>query len=298
MKSLLYIVAIFSLALVSCTERIPVKEMPDVDNGVITMVKATVEPLTLQGLEGVGNYSWNEGHALGIYGTTVGQNECYLPVKTTVGDNEAYFFGNVVGGDLTIYAPYSKEGSTAARNGRVTIPAEQKYYADPFDHFMYNSTFLSTTTVEEVSFGYHAGLLKIEVKYDIQDITSVAVFVGNVTPDGGYSDYVAGDLAVDEDVEETLVNGKSSLVVKGFPEGIDSAINKPLVVWAVVAPGEYENFVVEISNAEATTSVPVKGPFFVAPCALADKTCVAEKVDHDNKLDDFQGENGEFNPKN
>ena len=71
-----------------------------------------------------------------------------------------------------------------------------------------------------------------------------------------------------------------------------------LVVWAVVAPGEYENFVVEIANAEATTAVPVKGPFSVAPRALADKTCVAEKVNHDNTLDDFQGENGEFNPKN
>jgi hypothetical protein len=298
MKSLLYIVAIFSLALVSCTERIPEKEMPDVDNGVITMIKATVEPLTLQGLEGVGNYAWNEAHTIGIYGTTAGQNECYLPVKTTVGDNEAYFFGNVVGGDLTIYAPYSKEGNTAARSGRVIVPAEQNYYAEPLDHFMYNSTFLATSTVGEATFGYHAGLLKIELKYDIQNITSVKVLVGNVTADGDYSNYIVGDLAVDEDVEETLTNGAASLVVKNFPEGIDSTIDNPLVVWAVVAPGEYENFVVEIANAEATTAVPVKGPFFVAPRALADKTCVAEKVNHDNTLDDFQGENGEFNPKN
>ena len=298
MKSLLYIVAIFSLALVSCTERIPEKEMPDVDNGVITMIQATVEPLTLQGLEGVGNYAWNEAHTIGIYGTTAGQNECYLPVKTTVGDNHAYFFGNVVGGDLTIYAPYSKEGSTAARSGRVTVPAEQNYYADALDHFMYNSTFLTTSTVGEATFGYHAGLLKIEVKYDIQDITSVKVLVGNVTADGGYSDYIVGDLAVEEDVEETLTNGATSLVVKNFPEGIDSTVENPLGVWAVVAPGEYENFVIEVANAEATTSVPVRGPFFVAPRALADKTCVAEKVNHDNTLDDFQGENGEFNPKN
>ena len=298
MKSLLYIVAIFSLALVSCTERIPEKEMPDVDNGVITMIKATVEPLTLQGLEGVGNYAWNEAHSIGIYGTKAGQNECYLPVKTTVGDNEAYFFGNVVGGDLTIYAPYSKEGNTAARSGRVIVPAEQNYYAEPLDHFMYNSTFLATSTVGEATFGYHAGLLKIELKYDIQNITSVKVLVGNVTADGDYSNYIVGDLAVDEDVEETLTNGAASLVVKNFPEGIDSTIDNPLVVWAVVAPGEYENFVIEIANAEATTAVPVKGPFVVAPRALADKTCVAEKIDHDNTLDDFQGENGEFNPKN
>ena len=55
-KSLLSIVAIFSLALVSCVERIPEKAMPNVDNGAITMVKATVEPLTLKGATGGGNY--------------------------------------------------------------------------------------------------------------------------------------------------------------------------------------------------------------------------------------------------
>jgi len=298
MKSLLCIVAIFSLALVSCTERIPEKEMPDVDNGVITMVKATVEPLELKGATGVGNYAWNEKHSIGIYGSTAGNNECYLPVKSTVGDNEAHFFGNVVGGDLLVYMPYLSEGSEAARSGRVTIPAVQQYYADPFDHLMYNSTFLATTTTSEISFGYYAGLVKIEIKYDIQDITSVAVIVGNVTADANYSDSIVGDIAVDQDVEETLTNGSNRLVVQGFPEGIDTTVDAPLVVWAAVAPGEYENLVVEISTAEATIASPVRGPFLVEERAIAEHTCVAQKVEHDNGVDDFVGENGEFNPKN
>ena len=107
MKSLFSIVAIFSLALVSCTERIPEKQMPDVDNGVITMIKATVNPLELQGVPGVGEYSWNETHTIGIYGTAAGENECYLPVKTTLGSSEAQFYGNEVGGDMTIYMPFT-----------------------------------------------------------------------------------------------------------------------------------------------------------------------------------------------
>ena len=37
MKSALSIVAIFSLALGSCVKHIPEKEMPNVDNGAITM---------------------------------------------------------------------------------------------------------------------------------------------------------------------------------------------------------------------------------------------------------------------
>ena len=298
MKSVLCIVAIFSLALVSCTERIPEKEMPNVDNGVITMIKATVEPLTLKGATGVGNYSWNETHTIGIYGTTVGENECYLPVKSTIGDNEAYFFGNAVGGNMTIYMPYVSAGSPAALDGRVTVPTQQNFYADPFDHLMYNSTFLAEAKSDAVSFDYHAGLVKVELHYDIPNVTEVSVLVGNVTPDGGYDDYCAGDVAVDKYAEQYLVNGSNQVTVKGFPEGTNTTVAQPLTVWVALAPGSYENFVVEISNADMTISTPVKGPFVVEKCAIAENVCDAMEVKYDNGIGDFEGENGEFNPVN
>lgn len=296
MKSVLCIVAIFSLALVSCTERIPEKEMPNVDNGVITMIKATVEPLTLKGATGVGNYSWNETHTIGIYGTTIGKNECYLPVKSTIGDNEAYFFGNTVGGNMTIYMPYVSAGSPAALDGRVIVPVQQNYYASPFDHLMYNSTFLAETKSEEATFSYHAGLVKVELHYDIPNVTEVSVLVGNVTADGDYDDYCAGDIAVDKYAEQFLVNGSNQVTVTGFPEGFNTTIAQPLTVWVALAPGTYENFVVEISNAEMTISTPVKGPFVVEKCAIAENVCDAKEVRYDNGVGDFEGENGEFNP--
>ena len=298
MKSVLCIVAIFSLALVSCVERIPEKEMPNVDNGVITMVKATVEPLTLKGATGVGNYKWNETHNVGIYGTTQGENECYLPVKSTIGDNEAYVFGNPVGGEMTIYMPYLSAGSAAALDGRVTVPAEQKFYANEFDHLMYNSTFLAESKSDAITFDYHAGLVKIELEYAITNITSIAVVVGNVTADGSYDDYCVGDIAVDNYAEEFLVNGKNQVIITGFPEGTNSTVENPLVVWAALAPGTYENFVVEISNADMTISTPVKGPFVVEKCAIAENVVVAKEVKLDNGIGDFEGENGEFNPVN
>ena len=296
MKSVLCIVAIFSLALVSCVERIPEKEMPNVDNGVITMVKATVEPLTLKGATGVGNYSWNETHSIGIYGTKVGENECYLPVKSTIGDNEAYFFGNSVGGNMTVYMPYVSSGSAAALDGRVIVPVQQKYYANEFDHLMYNSTFLAQTKSNEVTFDYHAGLVKVELHYDIENLTAVSVLVGNVTPDGGYDDYCAGEIAVDKYAEQYLVNGSSKVTVTGFPEGTNTTIAQPLTLWVAMAPGTYENFVVEISNADTKISTPVKGPFVVEKCAIAENVCDAKEVKYDNGVDDFVGENGEFNP--
>ena len=296
MKSVLCIVAIFSLALVSCVERIPEKEMPNVDNGVITMIKATVEPLTLKGATGVGNYSWNEAHTIGIYGTTIGENECYLPVKSTIGDNEAYFFGNSVGGNMTVYMPYVSAGSPAALDGRVIVPVQQNYYASPFDHLMYNSTFLAETKSEEATFSYHTGLVKVELHYDIPNVTEVSVLVGNVTADADYDDYCAGELAVNKYAEELLVNGSNQVTVTGFPEGTNTTLAQPLTVWVALAPGVYENFVVEISNAETTISTPVKGPFVVEKCAIAENICDAKEVKYDNGVDDFVGENGEFNP--
>ena len=298
MKSVLCIVAIFSLALVSCVERIPEKEMPNVDNGVITMIKASVEPLQLKGAAGVGNFSWKETHNIGIYGTTIGENECYLPVKSTIGDNEAYFFGNAVGGNMTIYMPYVSSGSPAALDGRVTIPAQQQFYANEFDHLMYNSTFLAETKSDVATFDYHAGLVKVELHYDIPNITEVSVLVGNVTADGGYNDYCVGDLAVDKYAEEYLVNGSNQATVTGFPEGTNTTVAQPLTVWVALAPGTYENFVVEISNAEMTISTPVKGPFVVEKCAIAENVCDAKEVKYDNGIGDFEGENGEFNPVN
>jgi hypothetical protein len=272
--------------------------MPNVDNGVITMVKATVEPLELKGATGVGNYSWNETHSIGIYGTTLGENECYLPVKSTIGDNEAYFFGNSVGGNMTIYMPYVSAGSPAALDGRVTVPTQQNYYSNPFDHLMYNSTFLAETKSDEVVFDYHAGLVEINLEYDLQDITSVSVSVGNVTPNGDYDDYCAGDIAIDGYAEEFLVNGDNHLTITGFPEGTNTTIANPLTLWAALAPGVYENLVVEISTKSMTISSPVKGPFVVEKKAVSEQICVAKEVKYDNGIDDFVGENGEFNPKN
>ncbi len=298
MKSVLCIVAIFSLALVSCTERIPEKAMPDVDNGVITMIQATVEPLTLKGATGTGNFVWNEAHNIGIYGTTEGENESYIPVKSTIGDNEAYFFGNAVGGDLTIYMPYVSAGSTAALDGRVVVPAQQKYYADALDHMMYNSTFLANVESENVSFDYHTGLVKVELHYDLQNVTKVSVLVGNITPDGGYDDYCVGDLAIDDEAEELVVNGGSQVTVTGFPEGTSTSLAQPLTLWVSMAPGIYENFVVAIESADMTISTPVKGPFVVEKCAITEKTCEAKEVKYDNGVGDFEGEDGEFNPKN
>lgn len=293
MKSALCIVAIFSLALVSCVERIPEKTMPNVDNGAITMVKATVKPLVIEGIAGTGAYKWDGLRTLGIYGTSGGVNECYLPVKSTAGSNESYFYGNVVAGDLTIYMPHSEEGGQRAIEGRVVVPSVQNYYADPLDHFMYNSTFLATTSTDSVEFDYYAGLVKILIKYDVEEIVSVRVLVGNINT--GYSEYIAGELSVVDGLLDENYSPSNNVFIENFG-GVGSSTENPLAVWAVVAPGLYENLVIEITDKNnVTITSPVSGPFEVSQCAVASNVCVAEKIDHNNTTDDFESEEGSYN---
>ena len=307
MKSALYIVALFSLAMVACTERLPENNMPDnVENGAITMVEASVKPLYVEGLDGVGNYKWGET-ALGIVSS--GNNERYLPVKSTTGDSEAYFYGNEVGGEMSIYMPYSNENGAKAAAGRLTMLAEQKYYADPFDHLMYNSTFLATTAENRVEFDYYAGLAKIVLKYDMSDIVSVTVRVTNIS-DGDFNDYVAGDYSVAETSLNDEANRQSEVVVKiDEEEPFNTTVDNPAHVWAALTPGTYEHFVVIITpRVGESVLLPVEGiklvegttdkyeaePFVVKRCALS-KEVVAEKIDRNNGVEDLEQEDGSFN---
>lgn len=308
MKSLLYIVAIFSFALVSCTERLPENNMPnDVENGAITMVSAAVKPLYLKGVTGVGNYKWSNIN-LGIV-SAGDKNECYQPVKATTGDSEAYFYGNEVGGDLSIYMPYSEENGAKAKEGKLTMLSEQNYYADPFDHLMYNSTFLATTTENRVEFDYYSGLAKVLLKHDVNDIASVTLRIGNISV-GEYDDYLAGDYSIADATIDGAANGNIEAVVKiDEAVSLNSTVENPACVYVALAPGVYQHFVVIITTRSGESILlPVEGkklvegttdqyeaePFVIERCAIS-KDVVAEKIDRNNGVDDFEHEDGNFN---
>ena len=298
MKSTLYIVAILSFALASCVQRLPDTDMPNVENGVITMVKAVVKPVTLDGVTGVGNYSWSETATLGLY-SEEGVNENYAIVKSTTGSNEAHFYGNTVGGQLTISMPFATDGGAKALGGRVQMRAEQNYYAEALDHFMNNASFLATTSTSEVVFDYYSGLLKVLVCFDVANIDAVAVRAVTISAemDWLYNNYLAGYLPIN-DAESGVVaeSGEAVVRVSNFPDGVSATTSEPATVWVALAPGYYENLVVDIWGKDGERyQAPVAGPFLINSCSLADNDCVAEKVDNSNGMNGFIGEPGDFN---
>ena len=291
MKSALYISVISALMLASCTERLPEPQVPEVKNDATTVLSVSVDPLSIEGVSGTGEYTWAGTHTLGVSGSELGVNQLYVPVKSTIGTSEALFYGGAVKGEFTVYAPYSEKGAQAALDARVVIPTEQNYYAEPMEYLMYNSCFYAKSTTESVKFDYHTGLLKIFLQEDLTNIKGLKVMVANLN-ETGCNEGVAGFLAVGES-ETPLTNPEPAIHVGNYAEGLSSSKDAPLAVYVAVAPGKYGNFVVEVETEAYTIAMPVRGPFTVAPLAITDVT--AKKVDYDFDVDDFESENGTFN---
>lgn len=292
MRSALYISVISALVLASCTKRLPEPQTPDVVNDATTVLSASVETLAMTGVSGAGEFIWNETHTLGVSGSELGANCKYVPVKSTIGLSEALFYGGAVKGEFTVYAPYSTDGAVAALDARVVIPTEQNYYAEALDYLMYNSCFYAKTTTESVKFNYHAGLLRINLAHALEDIQHVKVTVANLQ-ETGCNEGVAGHYATTADAEQPLTNPQPSVTVRNYDETLVSSEASPLAVYVLVAPGKYGNFVVEVGTKAFTIAMPVKGPFVVEPLSITELT--AKKVDHNFDVDDFEGEEGEFN---
>ena len=119
MKSALYISVIAALFLASCTERLPEPQVPDIQNDYTTVISASVNPLSIEGISAAGEFAWNESHTMGVSGSEMGKNELYVPVKSTIGTSEALFYGGAVKGEFAIYAPYHNRAFGTVRSSQV-----------------------------------------------------------------------------------------------------------------------------------------------------------------------------------
>ena len=293
MRSALYISVISALVLASCVKRLPDVQEPTIVNDATTVLSASVASLVIEGVSGTKDYVWNADHTLGVSGSLLGKDLCYVPVKATIQSetSEALFYGGAVKGEFTVYAPYSNDGAKAALEARVVVPTQQNYYAEPLDYLANNSCFYAKTTTESVMFDYYTGLLRIALKHNLENIKGLKVTVANLN-ETGCNEGVAGYLAVGES-NQPLSNPMPSVEVRNFADGLSSTEESPLLVYVSVAPGKYGNFVVEVETEAFTIAMPVKGPFVVTPLAITDVTAV--KVDHSFDVDDFEQENGTFN---
>jgi hypothetical protein len=121
---------------------------------------------------------------------------------------------------------------------------------------------------------YNMALLRIEIPFELNGVERVRLSVRNLTT--GYDEHMTGYVALDAETTPLIENGAPSVVLNNIG-GKSSSEQEPLVLWAVVAPGKYENMVANIYGEDWAYSKPVKGPFEVA-CGGVAEWCAWDKT--------------------
>ena len=292
MRTVLRISILLAFCLVSCTKPLPEVQEPEVSTNAVSKVTVTFPQITLEGSSESYDFVWNANTYIGAYGSVKGSNEKYAATTETVGLSTAEFYGDAIEGNLTLYIPYSNKGDKAVAEGRLEIPAVQAYEANPMDMLRNNIKYIGIATSEnpEATFGYEAGLLKLQLNVRTTSVESVSVNIKTLNAQNDA--HPAGWYSLFESVTPRMTNASDKITVS-YIGGLNSTPTAPLTVWAVAAPGKYENVIVSVVDGDKVVDSYVKGPFVVEKCKVTNVVVTADRYGYG--VSDFEAENGEYN---
>ncbi len=264
MKHIIYLSAII-LAITSCTTKLHLPDEPQVVNQGISAVTVTIPSIQLiddatsQVIPGNGTHVWSNSESLGI--TDCGEDNFKFILRKqydgTSGES-AEFYGEPVFGKLLAYIPWSETPIT-------TEKAEQKYYADAYEHFMKNSMLqCSLEEANHLDFAYSGGLLKVVCKENLGIVDFARISSGDWTTT----------------VTDIDLNCSES---------------SPLTLWVKIPAGKYTNLNVTYNSGNKKVSIPAPGEFTVADfhCVNVD----ARQQTYYDGIDPFTGEDSSYSDK-
>ena len=275
--------------MVACSETLSKIEDPEVVNKHTTMVTAEVEPLVFAGLDDVSTYVWGASDRIGLYGSAKGNNSRYDLISTTEGEVTGRFYGESVAGEISAYFPYSKKGCPTLLDNRQPIANVQNYNASAIDHIYAHTIFIGTAADTHIVLSHNMGLLKITIPFEVKGIEKVRVSVKNLNE--GYDTALTGNVALLDSTTPLVEMASNYVEIPGVP-CLDTSAEAPVTLWALVAPGRYENFMVQLSGEGWMMNKPVKGPFVVERAKV--KNCVVEDIKYDFGVGGFDNESGSF----
>lgn len=292
MRTVLRISILLAFCLVSCTKPLPEVVEPEITTNAVSKITVTFPELTIEGVAESYEFEWDANTYIGAYGSVQGSNEKYAATTETVGLSTAEFYGDAIEGNLTLYIPYSNKGDKAVAEGRLEIPVVQTYNADPLNMLRNTIKYIGVATSEnpQAEFGYEAGLLKIQLKVVASSVESVSAHVK--TTNANNDAHPCGWYSLFENVTPRM-KYESDAVTVSYINGLRATPSAPLTVWAVVAPGTYENIVVSVVDGQKVIDTFVKGPFVVEKCKVCDVVVTTDRYGYG--VNDFEAENGEYN---
>lgn len=286
-----------AIAVVSCTERLKEPPVPENLNTNTTIVSASIAPIYFEGVEGEEYYySWSEKDVIGLYGAGGGDNVKYSVVKTSLSAPEAEegiakFYGQVVSGDISAYFPYNAAGHVAVLEDRIPIPSVQRFYATPYEHAAANAIFVAQCEDKHLDFMLSAALLKVVVPVEVSGVETIKLTVQNTSAETDA--FVAGNLALVEGVTPKFTDGSVSISLTNVGR-LNSTKSEPLVFYALVAEGTYENFVVTLAGNGWVVNKPLDTDAPIVTQRGVMTECRVLDVDYNYGAGDFGSEGGSF----
>lgn len=239
MRKLYFTFILIVAAVISgCTEK---KEMDfePVDNSGYTILEADIESLLFDSRERL----WPEDACIGVYGSEMGENECYSIKKAGVGLKSATFYGPLVKGDVAAYYPYSPSYIGNADGMPVTLESEQVYdpEADAVAHFQaYTPRAYGYMQEGKINFVYPNGILHVSVEtYETLVVKSITVSSASST--------LAGLGVFGNDGALAMTETSQKAVILDCGEGVPSRNGDDFTdFYLALVPGIYEDLEISI----------------------------------------------------
>ena len=249
-------------AAVSCAGNLNLPSEPKTPQSGIFEVSAQVSSYS-------GEFLWNEGNAIGVYGTVEGANAKYVPYDSYLGKaGLVKMYGPEVDGTLTAYFPYCAEGYPGVALGRVPYASVQEYRQSAGEHFTANTVFASRLEDGLFDFEIRSGLVKFEVETSYTgEIKGVDLISG--------SDWLCGNFSLDSDAEEPVTQGGKSVSVRGM--GVRT---EKFDVWIALPAGSYQALQLVVRTDAETVTKPVNGVVPVRAGEVTSMTVVDEAYEY------------------
>lgn len=280
MRKLYFTFILIVAAVISgCTEK---KEMDfePVDNSGYTILEANIESLLFDSRERL----WPEDACIGVYGSEMGENECYSIKKAGVGLKSATFYGPLVKGDVAAYYPYSPSYIGNADGMPVTLESEQVYdpEADAVAHFQaYTPRAYGYMQEGKINFVYPNGILHVSVEtYETLVVNSITV--------SSASSALAGLGVFGNDGALAMTETSQKAVILDCGEGVPSRNGDDFTdFYLALVPGIYEDLEISIELDGESPFGRILPPIEVKRVSAADFAITSVSITAAGGPDDF-----------
>ena len=255
---------LLSLAVVAsgCGGRLDLPEEPDVPKAVRYELSAQVSSLS-------DVYVWKEGSAVGVYGSSKGDNAKYVPYNGFHGKTGLVeLYGPEVDGTIYGYFPYNSEGYAAVAEGRCPYVPVQQYRTSAAGHYSANAVLVAAEIDGVLDFAHRAGLVHFSVNVDVEGQVKGVMLSSALDP-------LCGNFSIDPEDESPVTDAGNTVTVRGMgkPQG-------KFDVWFLLPAGEYEALQLVVMTDQTQLTKPVNGKVPVSAGEVTKMTVVDEAYEY------------------